>query len=255
MNPESEIAPLVFRLQLTEEQQRLILERTGHGIRVLPVESSAAFIHCLFGGNTLRVDRGVFVPTRITERLLRLGLAAAETCARPLIVDVGTGSGAIGLAVAVARPDAVVYATDVSPVALKCARANRARLELRNAHIRRGSLLNPLPVLALGNVTVIFANVPYVPPAMADAARRTFPEGTAIGLGIDGLDLPRQLAVAAREFLVPGGSLILQLGGFQWPKFATELTALGYAEPQLADSAPDQAVAGQVIWPGTTAHV
>ncbi len=250
MNPESEIAPLMIRLQLTDEQQRLIQERTGHTIRVLPFESSAAFIHCQFGGNTLRVDRGVFVPTPVTERLLRLALAAAETRVRPLVVDVGTGSGAIALGVAAARPDALVYATDVSLVALKCARNNRARLGLRNVHIRRGSLLDPLPAIARRNVTVICANVPYVPPSFADAARRTFPEGTAVGLGIDGLDLPRQLAAAAREFLVPDGSLILQLAGFQWPEFATELSALGYAEPQLGDSAPDKPVAGQVRWPG-----
>jgi len=77
-----------------------------------------------------------------------------------------------------------------------------------------------------------------------------FPEGTALGLGTDGLDLQRELASAARDFLVPGGSLVLQLVDFQWPAFTRDLRKLGYDEPVLRDPQVRRPVVGRIRWPG-----
>jgi release factor glutamine methyltransferase len=250
MDLKSTAAPLVMRLQLTEEQRRQIQERTGLTIPAVPVETDAPFLRCRFGGVDLRVVRGVFVPTPSTERLLRLALDVVSSVERPVMTDVGTGSGAVGLAIANRLPNATVYATDISPIALRCARLNRERLNLRNVQFRLGSLLTPLPRRLRGRTDVITANVPYVPPRMTDAFKSGFPEGTAIGFGEDGLGLPRQLADAARDFLSPGGSLLFQLAGFQWKDFGPELQALGYDAPQLDGGQQNAPMIGRAVWRG-----
>jgi methylase of polypeptide subunit release factors len=98
---------------------------------------------------------------------------------------------------------------------------------------------------------VILANVPYMPPRMTEAARSTFPEGTAIGLEEDGLGLPRQLAAKARDYLRPGGSLLFQLAGFQWEDFAQELQTLGYDAPQLESGEQNAPIIGCATWAGS----
>ena len=201
---EASIAPLVIRLQLTDEQQRLIRERTGLDIPVVPVETDAKWIECVFGGVELRVERGVFVPTPNTERLLEHAVRDASLHERPILVDVGTGCGAVALAAATKLPAAAVFATDISADALRCARQNRARLGLLNVQFMLGSLMTPVPARLRRTVNVVVANLPYLPPAATEAARHAFPQGTAVGLGTDGLGLPRRLALAARDYLAPG---------------------------------------------------
>ena len=242
------IVPLLFRVDLTEDQQRQILDQTGFTIAALPFESSAASVRIPFGGITLHVPRGVFVPSAPTERVLEAALAAAAPWPRPTMIDVGTGCGAVALAAAHALPSATVYATDISDDALQAARRNRVRLGLRNVRFARGSLLAPLPRRLRGHVSVIAANVPYVPPRLGDAFARVFPAGSAVGVGADGLGLVRDLASAARGFLAPGGSLVLQLADFQWTSFGGWLTALGYREPELLARSGRGPVAGRLVW-------
>lgn len=250
--PAPASVPLLVALELTPEQRALIFQKTGLTLGMVPFESDAAFVRCEFGGVTLRVTRGVFTPTPATRPLLELVREAAAAHRRPVVVDVGTGCGAVGLAVAASLPRAQVVAVDLSEPAVACARRNRDRLRLRNVSIRRGSLLAPVPGRLRGRVAVIAGNLPYVPPEFADVARETFPEGTALGLGSDGLDLQRELASAARDFLVPGGSLVLQMVGFQWPTFTRDLRKLGYDDPApvLRDPQAKGPVAGRIRWPG-----
>ena len=100
------------------------------------------------GGIEVAVGPGVFVPRRQTEPLLAWGLDAIRVTDAPVVVDLCTGSGAIALAVAHSRPDAVVYAVDVDPVALDCARRNADRraaagdtpIHLRAADVADASL-------------------------------------------------------------------------------------------------------------------
>jgi release factor glutamine methyltransferase len=247
-DPDSE--PLAYPVQLTADQQRLILDQTGQNVSAILFESGAPQLRCSFGGIPLRVPRGVFVPAPTTEHLLHTAIHAASAFARPTIVDVGTGCGALALAIANALPRASVVATDVSTVALRAARANRVRLKLRNVRFALGSLLTPLPRRLNGRVAVVLGNLPYVPPRLADSIERAFPHGTAIGPGRDGLDLVRELAATARKILMPGGSLALQLADFQWRSFSDELIALGYGPPELQHRGDDAPVAGRSIWLG-----
>jgi release factor glutamine methyltransferase len=249
MNTNEGEAPLMLRVQLTDDQSRHILDQTGHSLSAILYKSAASEVRCHFGGIPLRVPRGVFVPAATTEQLLHAAIDAASAFTRPTIVDVGTGCGAVALAAANALPRASVIATDVSNLALRAARANRTRLRLRNVRFVYGSLLTPLPRRLKRKVSVVVANVPYVPPPLADAVERAFPQGSAIGRGKDGLDLVRELAEEARTFLMPSGSLVLQLADFQWVGFSAELVSLGYGAPELQHQAIGAPVAGRMVWP------
>jgi release factor glutamine methyltransferase len=242
-------APLVVPLRLTDEQRELILQRTGLRVKTLPYSSEARALRCRFGGISLRVPRGVFVPAARTEDAFDVAREAARVFPTPTVVDVGTGSGAVALALAFALPDASVYATEVSEIAVRCARRNRARLELRNVRVLHGSLLEALPTRLRRHVAVIVGNVPYLPAHTAYAADQIFPRGTAVASGADGLDLVRELALTARAFLSPRASLILQLAEFQWAGLESELRGLGYAHVELARASTGGAVIASAIWP------
>jgi release factor glutamine methyltransferase len=252
-------APLFVRLELTPEQQRRIREQTGHSITAIPIEATEPSVRCRFGGLDLGVPRGVFVPTAASERTFELARRVAmrsspPTRRRQVIIDVGTGVGAIALAIARAFPQSLVYGTEVSSPALRAARRNRARLGLRNVRFAFGSLLSALPASLGGGVDVIVANVPYLPPDRFAEVARVFPEGTAKGTGADGLGLMRELARAARVFLRPGGCLVVQLADFQWPAVAIETARLGYDAPQLASRQGPGPVAACLSWPGSGAN-
>jgi len=249
MTSTPNLAPLLVSLRLTPEQQELIRERTGLTLPTLPYESAASVARYQFAGIELRVNRGVFSPSPATERAVSLVLEVARGYSHPLIVEIGTGCGAVALAVAAALQDASIIATEISEAAIECARRNRDRLRLRNVTLRRGSLLAPVPKQLRGHIPVIVANLPYIPPSLRDSAEGFFPAGTAIGMGEDGLGLVREAARTARTFLQPGGSLVLQLAGFQWQAFGDELRALGYEVPAISISIANAPTAHRVFWP------
>jgi release factor glutamine methyltransferase len=204
---------------------------------------------CHFAGLDLQVDPGVFHPRAISERLVRLGIRLLENRSRPVLVDAGTGCGAVGLAVARAIPGAQVHATDISGRAVRCARRNRRRLGLTNVRLRRGSLLEPLPPGVRGRVAVVLSNVPYVPvlgdlPEVEWAPRETFE-----GSGPDGADLLRDLARQATKVLESGGWLVIQLADAQWDHLADEFAALGY-RALAPDRRPGRAVVAAFRWEG-----
>jgi len=124
---------------------------------------------------------------------------------------VGTGSGAIALAIAEAAPRASVWATDVSPAAVELTRLNARRAGLDDrVSVRHGNLLDPFP----GTADVIVANLPYLP----IGAHQSYPElasepVSAVFAEGDGLGLVRRLVAAARRRLAPSGLLALQVRG------------------------------------------
>ena len=164
--------------------------------------------------------------------------AAAPTAAGgPVVVDVGTGSGAVALALKHSRRELRVLAIDRSPEALAVAADNAARLDLAIEFLS-GDLLAPLP--ADVRPDVIVANLPYIPTAEIAGLMpevRSEPHAALDG-GSDGLELIRRLVRQAAERLPPGGALLLEHGEGQAPAIEELLRAAGFVEcarhPDLA---------------------
>ncbi len=168
-----------------------------------------------FFGLTLAVDARVLDPRPDTETLVEWALAClpgsdAETRS-PRILDLGTGSGAVALALQHARPDATVWAVDASEDALTVARANAARLQLGVQFIA-SDWLSAVDVQLTGRFDLIVSNPPYVAEGDPHLVALTHEPLQALTSGPDGLDDIRQIIAQAPTFLTPGGWLLLEHG-------------------------------------------
>jgi release factor glutamine methyltransferase len=166
-----------------------------------------------FWGLSLAVDRSVLIPRPETETLVECALRRLPAD-RPLdVLDLGTGSGAIALAIACERPRAEVLATDRSAAALVVARKNADRMKLANVRWLQSDWYAGLPGEG-ARFELIASNPPYV--AERDAHLREgdvrFEPRTALCAGVDGLDALRIIIRGARERLVEGGALVVEHG-------------------------------------------
>jgi release factor glutamine methyltransferase len=171
-----------------------------------------------FYGLELAVDRRVMVPRPETEHVVEQALVAAREFERPVIADIGTGSGCIAVALACNLVDALVYATDCSREALEVAAENVRRHHLeQRVRLLHGDLLEPMPEA----VHVIASNPPYV--ASGEFARlmpevRHYEPRPALDGGADGLAVIRRLIDAAPDQLRLRGALVMELGASQGPQ-------------------------------------
>ncbi len=182
-----------------------------------------------FWDMTLRVTPDTLIPRPETERLVELALERIPQEADWRIADLGTGSGAIALALARERPACHVIATDLSADALRVARGNAERLGVGNLEFRHGPWLAPL---AGERLPLIVSNPPYVHPDDPHLTRGDlrFEPASALGSAPDGLRDIREIAHAAREHLTPGGWLLLEHGYDQGPAVRDILATQGYGE-------------------------
>jgi release factor glutamine methyltransferase len=194
-----------------------------------------------FCGLRVAVDPGVFVPRRRTEFLVDQAVmlfrqAAASTAeARPVVVDLCCGSGAVGLAVATTLGGAELHASDIDPVAVACARRNVAAADGR---VYEGDLYAPLPATLRDRVDILAANVPYVPTeevGLLPAEARAHEPRLALDGGADGLDVLRRVAAAAPQWLAPGGHLLSETSERQAER-AVAVVAGSALVPQVASS-------------------
>jgi release factor glutamine methyltransferase len=190
-----------------------------------------------FCGLRIAVDPGVFVPRRRTEFLVRQAASlAGQALARPraVVVDLCCGSGAVGAAVVAALDRVELYAVDIDPVAVRCARRNVAA----GGRVYEGDLYEPLPETLRGRVDVLVANAPYVPTEavglMPPEARIHEPR-VALDGGADGLDVLRRVTAAAPPWLVPGGHLLVETSERQAPQ-TVEAFARNGLVPRIASS-------------------
>lgn len=172
--------------------------------------------HKEFYGLDFYVDRRVLIPRPETELLVEKGLEIGRAASHSLtIADVGTGSGAIAISLAVHLPQAIIYALDASPEALEVAALNRRRHSVeRRVHLFQGDLLSPLPE----PVNLIVANLPYVSWAEWEQLPWTitaYEPRSALDAGPDGLDAIRRLLAQARSHLKPQAMILLEIGATQ----------------------------------------
>ncbi len=158
----------------------------------------------------LQAAPGVLIPRPETETLVELALELLAPLSSPLLLDVGTGSGAIALALAQARPDARVLATDVSDQALELA-ARNAHLYGLTLELRKADLLDG--IAEAGQLDLLVSNPPYLPDSDRGEISpevKQDPE-TALFAGPDGLAVYRRLLQQAQAKVKPGAWLLLEL--------------------------------------------
>jgi release factor glutamine methyltransferase len=181
----------------------------------------------------LAVDRRVLIPRPETELVAEAAIELARAVGgERTVADLGTGSGAIGLSLAVELPLAgtTVWITDVSDEALAVARANLAGIGRAavNVHVAAGSWFDALPAGVVFDVIV--SNPPYVADGspLLDASVRDWEPAGALFAGPDGLDAIRLLVAGAPRHLRPGGWLVLEHGLDQGPSVRSLLELAGF---------------------------
>jgi release factor glutamine methyltransferase len=201
---EDEADLLVTTARTPDELADMVARRVAG----LPLEHVLGWAE--FCGLRIAVDIGVFVPRRRTEFLVR----QAAFLARPgaVVVDLCCGSGAVGTALAAAVAPIELYAADVDPVAVRCARRN---IGPAGGRVFEGDLFRPLPAHLRGRVDVLAVNAPYVPTdaiALMPPEARLHEPRVALDGGADGLDVQRRVAAGAPDWLAPGGHLLVETG-------------------------------------------
>ena len=161
-----------------------------------------------FFGLQLHIDQRVLDPRPETETLVEWALTCVADSSKPCIADLGTGSGAIALAIKHSRPDALVTAVDASADAIAVATANAQSLGLEIATYV-GNWCAPLTDQSFD---LIVSNPPYVAESDAHLAQLTHEPSSALVAGKDGLDDLRQIVTQAAEQLKPGAWLLLEHG-------------------------------------------
>lgn len=215
---DEELAPAkaVLYTQLLERR------REGEPVQYITGETE-------FYGLPFRTTRDVLIPRPETEHLVEKIIALAASLHEPHIVDVGTGSGCIAVALAHKLPQAQISAIDISAAALAVAEENAQQNGVAIRFLQ-GDLLAPV---AGERFDLVVSNPPYVP--SADRASlsvevRDFEPATALFAGDDGLETYRNLIPAAFDALNPGGFVVLEIGYGQSPLVAELLARSGFAQ-------------------------
>ena len=209
--------------KLTVEEQTRYDAALAERARGVPAQYITG--HQEFWGMDLIVTRAVLIPRPETEHVIETVLTlASEEGTRgqecpphpnlPHMLDVGTGSGCIALALAKEFPNAEIHATDISPAALEVARVNVARHQLeKRVHFHQADLLEGIN---LTNLDFVVSNPPYVGESEEDQVQlevRKFEPRSAVFAGPTGIEVIARLLPQAHAALRPGGWLVLEISG------------------------------------------
>jgi release factor glutamine methyltransferase len=201
--------------ELTSQESSRYDDAVAQRSRGIPAQYITG--HQEFWGMDLIVSPAVLIPRPETEHVIETLLACVGRAPSPAdlrIIDIGTGSGCIALALAKELPQAQIHATDISPAALEIARANAARLQLESGiRFYEGDLLAGIEKNAFD---FIVSNPPYVGESEEDSVQlevRKFEPRNAVFAGPSGLEVIERLIPQAREVLQSGGWLVIEISG------------------------------------------
>ncbi|WP_367874637.1 peptide chain release factor N(5)-glutamine methyltransferase [Luteolibacter sp. Populi] len=206
---------------------RELLKRRGDGVPIQHLLGSV-----LFHRRDFKCDARALIPRPETEELAEWLLKNAPLPSSPRILDMGCGSGVLGLTLAAEIPAARVTLADISPEALVLSRENGRELEVTNASFVESDLFS-----ALGEESydLIVANLPYVPERDRPTLARELAHDPDLALfsGPDGMDLIRRFVPEAARRLAPGGWLALEIGIHQAAESESLLRAAGLGEVRI----------------------
>ncbi|WP_246002606.1 putative protein N(5)-glutamine methyltransferase [Allorhizocola rhizosphaerae] len=213
---EDEAQLLISSAETVDELEWMVAQR----VRGLPLEHIVGWVS--FCGLRVAVDPGVFVPRQRTALVVR----EARSCPHATVVDLGCGSGAVGLAIGASE----LWSVDIDPAAVACARRN-----LDPQRVLLGDLYEPLPHHLRRRVDVIVANAPYVPTdaiGLMPAEARLHEHRVALDGGADGLDIVRRVVAGAPAWLAPHGHLLVETSRDQAPAVRDHMRRNGF-EPTI----------------------
>lgn len=238
---EEEAAIIADRFSAEADREAAVARRCAGTPLELVIGAAA------FAGVTVTVEPGVFLPRVRAEVLVDVADALARVTPRgaghvdrrPLTaLDLGCGSGAIAAALCARHPGWSVHASDLSPEAVHCARANAEKFRFT---VYTGDWFNALPTDLLGSFDLVVAHLPYVPTSHLQFLPRDYraaePASTVDG-GTDGLDPWRTVARTCGRWLAPGGHVLIQVTAEQEQEAVaiTERHGLRTETAQYADS-------------------
>ncbi len=203
-------------------QYQVLLQRRLRGEPVAYILGEREFF-----GLKLKVTPATLIPRPDTELLVELALQHLTNTAESRVLDMGTGTGAIALAIAHERPAVPVLGVDASAAALQVAQENAQVLGLTNAHFVQS---NWFSALAGQGFELIVSNPPYIAAADEHLSQGDvrFEPATALASGADGLDDIRHIVSHAGDYLQPGGWLLLEHGYDQAGRVRTLLQQAGF---------------------------
>ena len=225
---------------LVSEAQSLdgLLKKVEMRVDGLPLEYVIGWAP--FCGLRIEVERGVFIPRKRTEFLVRQAENLACSC--DLVVDLCCGSGAMGAALAAAMGDIRLYGSEIDPIATRCARKNVTTF---GGHIFEGDLYEALPRWMRGRINILVANVPYVPTKAIELLpmeARLYEPNLALDGGEDGLHILRRVVKEAPDWLAPGGHLLIETSEMQATQTFEIFAHFGLATKVVRDAERDATV-------------
>ena len=228
-------AQILIGAKLTEDQADWLSNLYGRRLAREPLQHITGLAY--FRQLELGVGRGVFIPRPETEFVAQLAIdaihaaiAAGQT--NPIAIDLGTGSGAIALAMATENPTAKIYAVEKSPEAFPFTKANFEKYaDHGDATLILGDLTDAFQELN-GQVSVVASNPPYIPLDMIprDEEVRRFDPALALYGGDDGMSVIHLVSATAKRLLVDGGSLIIEHADSQSEQVCQLLLADGWRD-------------------------